>query len=266
MNASPCPEPGRTSSRSSTTSCRSGLRSTPHLPAPSSSRCGSLRRPTASSAGSFPGSPSSCSSRASARASSGRATPYRSLHELRVPAVPHIEREHSSAADRPGRPRDALAGDRRVPLPHRRWQAPDLAAVALPASAVGGSDLGRLPACCKPDGVPARIHQGEGRERRDRRGERTLDLGPRARSARKTEPRRRGDPLPVRPRFVSCLLGRLPAWPVDPDLQLPVRKEGHLEEQPSVAEPRDLRVAVRARAVTDGDVHDLQPEPRGAQQ
>src|SRR5438105_13268664 len=40
----------------------------------------------------------------------------------------------------------------------------------------------------------------------------------------------------------------------------------HLEEEPAVRKAADLRVAVRARAVPDGQVDDLHVEARGAEQ
>src|SRR5581483_2129286 len=53
---------------------------------------------------------------------------------------------------------------------------------------------------------------------------------------------------------------------VELDLQLPEREHGPLQQQPAVPEARDLRLAVRARVVADGQVDDLQVQPRRAEQ
>src|SRR5581483_8533470 len=51
-----------------------------------------------------------------------------------------------------------------------------------------------------------------------------------------------------------------------PDAELPVRERRHARPEPPVAEAADVRLAVHARAVADGEVDDPQAEARGTVQ
>ncbi len=122
------------------------------------------------------------------------------LHERELQVVPGAGRERAAGARRAGRPGDAVAGTRRLPLPAGRRAAPDLAAERLPAPRLDRPDLGRVRPGARPGRPPQGVLQGQARDERDRRQAPggALDAG--ARQDRKAAGRRRGRAVPRRGR------------------------------------------------------------------